>query len=305
MEPLVTIGVPCFNSAQWLKGAIDSALVQDWPAVEVIVADNGSTDSTRDILRDFGDSIRVIFAGHRGANHARNAILKEARGEWIQYLDADDLLLPEKISRQFAESEDGRDCDVIYSPVWIEEKGERRKSELISSRDIFSQWIAWQLPQTGGCLWRKQALERLGGWNEAMPCCQEHELYLRALQAGIRFRYTPTPNAVYRIWSDESLCRRDPRKVITIRTDLIDRLLAWLKAQGLWTEKHNAAAAQACFEMARSLAQLNLAEAGAYHDARKRENLIRLNGPAAPLPYRLSYSLLGFSGAERLARSLR
>ncbi len=305
MSALATIGIPCFNSAQWLRTAVDSALAQTWADIEVIVADDGSTDGSREILREFGSAVRVIFSEHRGANHARNQILREARGEWIQYLDADDLLLPQKIERQFEETNHGVDCDVIYSPTLIDEKGERRAGAINPAYDIFAQWIAWQLPQTGGCLWRKQALEQVGGWNEAMPCCQEHELYLRALKNGARWCFAPTPNAVYRIWSDETLCRRDPRQVIGIRTGLIEQLREWLQTRGEWTPQHQRVAAQACFEMSRSLAQMNLSEAKAYHAARKRDNLIHIDGPAASLPYRLSYWALGFAGAEKLARAMR
>ena len=191
MSPLVTIGIPCYNSARWIKAAVESALAQTWPEKEIIVVDDGSTDGSREILGGFGDAIRVIFAEHRGSNPARNEVLRSAKGEWIQYLDADDYLLPEKIARQFSETDGGTGCDVIYSPVWIDQNNERSASVLDTKLDVYTQWIAWELPQTGGCLWRKETLEKLNGWNEAMPCCQEHELYLRALKAGMRFRLAP------------------------------------------------------------------------------------------------------------------
>lgn len=304
MSALVTIGIPCFNSARWIKAAVDSALGQDWPETEIIVVDDGSTDGSQEILLGYGDKIRVILGKHRGANPARNDILKNAKGGWIQYLDADDYLLPGKISHQFAESEDG-DSDVIYSPVHIAENNTLRPSELDTTLDIYSQWIAWQLPQTGGCLWRKEALERIGGWNESMPCCQEHELYFRALKAGLRFRYTPTPNAVYRIWSDETLCRKDKRLVIKIKTGLIDEMRAWLESRCLWTATTAAVASRACFEMSRTLVQYGLDEAATYHDARKALGLIRAEGPAAPAFYRLFYNVGGFRSAERVAWWMR
>src|SRR2546426_2573224 len=104
MKPLVTIGIPCFNSERWLRDSIASALEQTWPATEIIVVDDGSSDASPEIAREFGDAIRFFQNDHRGANHARNKVLSESRGEWIQYLDADDVLLPEKIERQFQEA---------------------------------------------------------------------------------------------------------------------------------------------------------------------------------------------------------
>ncbi len=302
MTARVTIAIPCFNAARSVAQAVQSALDQTWPNREVIVVDDGSSDGSLAVLGGFGDAIRVLPGEHRGANHARNQALRWATGEWLQFLDADDLLLPEKISRQFAEGGEG---DVLFSPVWFDQDGQRRASRVDAPRDAATLWLAWQLPQTGGGLWRKTALEKIGGWDEAAPCCQEFELYRRAIEAGLSFRFAPTPNAVYRVWSEETLCRKDPRQVIEVRTDLYRGFLAWLRARNSLTPEHRALAGRACFEMARTLAKLDLPQAERYHRDRKREHLIALTGPAAPLAYRAAYRTLGFSFAEKLAATLR
>lgn len=305
MTPLVTIGIPCFNCERWLAECVESALRQSWPAKEIIVVDDGSSDRSPEILRRFGDAIQAVQAPHRGANHARNEILRRARGEWIQYLDADDFLLPEKIARQFGETKTGESCDVIYSPVLIEEDGDRKPGKLDMQFDLCALWLSWQLPQTGGCLWRKDTLVKLGGWNEAMPCCQEHELYFRAIKSDARFCFAPTPNAVYRRWSTQTLCRRDPRQLIEVRTRLIDEMRTWMKEQDEWKGAHEAVAGLTCFEMARMLAAFDLDAAGLYHRIRRQKHLIHLDGPAAQLHYKIAYHLLGFTGAEKLARMMR
>ena len=308
MNSIVTIGIPCFNAEQWISGAIESALAQTWTEKEVIVVDDGSTDASHERVTSFGDRVRLIQCQHRGGNHARNEILRNARGEWIQYLDADDYLEPEKIARQFTEGSDGSYADALYSPYWFERVGNppvRWQSELNPNQDIFIQWISWQMPQTGALLWRKSALDGLGGWKQDQPCCQEHELYLRALKAGLRFTFTETPHAVYRLWSEETVCRKDPQQTIRVRTELIDEARAWLQERGEWTPGHQRAAARACFEMARTLAQNGIDKAAAYHDERNAAGLIRVEGPAAPLFYRAAYRLVGFQKAERFAAKLR
>jgi hypothetical protein len=305
MIPLVTIAIPCFNAERWIEAAVRSALAQTWTENEVIVVDDGSSDGSLAVLEKFGSSIRLIQGPHRGGNAARNAALAEARGEWVQFLDADDYLEPEKIARQFSESDDGARADVIYSPVWIEDSGTRVASPIHPKNDIYGQWLAWEIPQTGGALWRRSALNLAGAWKEDQPCCQEHELYLRALQAGLRFQFAPTPGAAYRIWSEDTVCRRDPRLVIHVKTGLIDHCQAWLTQHALWTETHRRIAGQACFEMARSLAKYDLAEAEAYHRERAARHLLYLHGPAAPTSYRLAYHTLGFARAERLAAARR
>jgi GT2 family glycosyltransferase len=307
MAAVVSIIIPCYNAAKWVKGAVQSALEQTGPATEVIVVDDGSSDGSAELVREFGDRVQLIVTENRGGNHARNRGLQAVRGEWVQFLDADDYLEPEKILRQFAETNGGADADVLYSPTWMEDlfQETRTPSTIDTGLDLYGQWLAWQIPQTGGALWRKSALDAIGGWKEGQPCCQEHELYLRAIQAGLRFRFAPTPHAVYRVWSDQTVCRRDPRQVIRVRTELMDTLQAWMAARHLWTPAHARIAGQAFFEMARTFAREDLAGAAAYFRERKRLGLIHLAGPAAPRTYRLAHRLLGFTGAEKLAAARR
>jgi GT2 family glycosyltransferase len=309
MPSLVTIGIPCYNAAQWIAASVQSALDQTWPDKEVIVLDDGSTDGTLEVLRKFGDGVRVERAAHGGANRARNLILKAARGEWIQYLDADDYLRMEKIARQFAEAGDAEKADVIYSPVLIEnwENGRPLAVEaepLDSKADVYTQLLRWQLPQTSGALWRKTTMERIGGWDEkAAQLCDEHDCYLRALKAESRFVFAPTANAVYRIWSEETRSRQNQRPVILSRTAVCEGLREWLQGRGVWTAGHQEALGQSFLEMARKLASEDLDSATIYHSARKSE--IRLAGPAAPKTYQFIYRALGFRAAEMVARALR
>lgn len=302
MSAPVTIAIPCYNSGTTIATAVESALRQDWPNLEVIVVDDGSSDDSREKLRAFGDRAHLIEAAHRGGNAARNLALREAKGDWVQFLDADDLLLPAKISRQLAGAGDE---DVIFSPVLFEQDGQRTASAIDPRRSISALWLAWELPQTGGCLWRREPLLRIGGWNEATPCCQEYELYSRAIQAGLRFRFAPDAGAVYRVWSEETLCRKDTPKLIEVRTGLYRDFIEWRRKVGDPTGDEVQLAGRACFEMARTLAKTDPAGAVRYHAGRRREGLIHLAGPAAPVSYRIAYSLLGFSAAEKLARAVR
>ena len=307
----VSIAIPCFNAERWLRTAIASALAQRGIEPEVIVVDDGSTDGSAAIAHEFGDRIRFIGGPNRGGNHARNLALENASTEWIQFLDADDYLEPHKIETQLREANlGGGEADILYSPVWIETWSDdkavaREQSQTCPNTDLDTQWIRWQIPQTGGALWRRDALSRIGGWKLGQPCCQEHELYLRARKAGLRFVYTPTPGAVYRIWSEETVCRKDPTTVIQARTQLLDEMLAWLEQSGKATEAHRREIGKACFEMARTWSRFDLATATAYHSERNTKGLIHAAGQAAPLSYRALYRTLGFTNAERVARWLR
>lgn len=306
----VSIIIPCRNAATWIVAAIKSALGQTHTPAEVIVVDDASTDDSSSRIASFGDRVRLIQGPWRNGNAARNAGLTAANGEWIQFLDADDYLEPEKIARQLAEAGDIDTADVLYSPTWIETWRDSRTvhrevSPLDTNTDLFTQWFTWQLPQTGGALWRREALLRYGGWKEGQPCCQEHELYLRALEIGFRFRHCPTAGAIYRIWSEKTVCRIDPVLVIREKTRLIDAAIDWLRHHDRLLPAHLAAAGQACFEMARTWAKVDLGLAAAYSAQRRAAGLFLARGPAAPGSYRIMMRILGFSLAERLAASLR
>jgi cellulose synthase/poly-beta-1,6-N-acetylglucosamine synthase-like glycosyltransferase len=305
----VSIVIPCFNAERWLEQAIHSALSQDDIEPEVIVVDDSSTDQSTTVAARFGDRIQVLKGAQKGANPSRNQGLAQATGSWVQFLDADDFLEPRKIATQLREAADPDTADVLYSPVWIETWTDRcvarEQSKTSPAEDWDTQWIRWHIPQTGGALWRRSALLQLGGWKPDQPCCQEHELYLRARMAGLRFRYTPTPGAVYRIWSEDTLCRKDPVKVTQVRTTLMDQMWEWLEQTGGATAAHRKEIGQACFEMARTWARFNTSAAADYHAERKRPGFIHLAGPAAPASYRAAYQLFGFRAAEFIARSLR
>lgn len=309
-RPAVSIVIPVHNGARWLEPCILSALAQTYAPVEVLAWDDGSTDRSREILAAFGNRITWSGAEKRGGNYARNRLLERATGEWLQFLDADDYLEREKIERQLSAAQDDVGVDVLYSPVWIETwrngRAVERSSSTVDMRsDLFTQWISWQLPQTGGVLWRASALREIAGWNESLPCCQEHDLYLRSLQAGQRWRFCASPGAVYRVWSEETVCRKDPLRVIRTRTALVDEAVSWLRKNHALTSAHVNAAGRAFFEMARTWAQHDIDGAVEYVTDRKVRSTVQLAGPAAPLSYRLVYRFFGFRCAEQIARRFR
>lgn len=118
MTPLVSIIIPCHNAGRWLAETLESALTQTWPAKEIILIDDGSADGSLALARQFESrGVAVITQPNQGAGAARNAGLARARGEFIQFLDADDLLAPDKIEKQVRLLQ-ARGTDCLVSCAW-------------------------------------------------------------------------------------------------------------------------------------------------------------------------------------------
>ena len=99
---LVSVIIPAYNREKTIRRAVDSALAQTYPSIEIIVVDDGSRDHTAEILLEYGEKLRLIRQKNGGASSARNTGIRAAQGEIIAFLDSDDAWLPHKISRQVA-----------------------------------------------------------------------------------------------------------------------------------------------------------------------------------------------------------
>ena len=114
-RPLVSIIIPTYNRAKFLPTAIQSALQQSYPNIEVIVIDDGSTDNTKMALEPFKDKIRYFATEHKGTAHARNVGMKAATGKYIAFLDSDDTYLPNKIEIQVSFIEEHPEVGMVYT----------------------------------------------------------------------------------------------------------------------------------------------------------------------------------------------
>src|ERR1700758_5505261 len=116
MKPLVSILIPAYNAEEWIADTIRSAIHQTWPHKEIIVVDDGSKDRTAEVARNFApNEVTVVSKENEGAAATRNRALQICRGEYIQWLDADDLLSHDKIERQLAVLREGDGNRILLS----------------------------------------------------------------------------------------------------------------------------------------------------------------------------------------------
>lgn len=309
--PLVSILIPCHNAERWVAQSISSALAQSWPNKEVIVVDDGSTDRSLEIIRSFGNSVRVESGPNRGANIARNRLLELAQGSWLQFLDADDYLLETKVADQLASEPDPRSIDVIYSPMTIEPwhggQASKRTALPVSSTDPWLLMARGQMPGTHAVLMRRSAVIEVGGWKPDQPCCQEHELFLRLLLAGKRFDYVPRAGAIYRHWSPNTVSNKDPSETVLRRLALIDTAEEYLTKTSAITPTYSDAFASQRIELARTLYRFNSSAAItiAARAARIRPDFKLQAAACFPKLYRILYNSVGFRTAEYVAALVR
>jgi glycosyltransferase involved in cell wall biosynthesis len=165
-SPLVSVVIPCFNQAKYLCGALQSVHAQDWPAIESIVVDDGSTDDTSAVAHAHGATI-VLRQDNRGLSAARNAGLAVAHGEYVLFLDADDELLPDAVSsgvevlaRNLGVAAVGRRClqmDAGGHPLPV--------TYTSHSADLYGQLLSNNVVWTpGAALFRRETMQALGGF---------------------------------------------------------------------------------------------------------------------------------------------
>jgi len=313
LVPLVSILIPCYNAERWIRQCIESALGQTYPDKEVIVVDDGSKDASLEVIKSFGDRIRWETGPNRGGNAARNRLLQLAQGEWLQYLDADDYLLPDKVSKQmeFIKPESRKqkvenEPVIVFGPMTMEYWSEGTpRQELLPIPEGHDDWVLlarWHLPGTGSGIWKKQAIIDAGAWDENQPCCQEHELYLRLLMAGNRFTICPHNGLIYRQWSEQTVCKRNKSEVHRRRLAIEERAENFLKSRGELTPERLWSINQARFEIARIAWQTDQAFAEKIMETILRSQPGFVPGEkAAPPLYRAVFRVLGFRSTELIA----
>lgn len=185
--PLVSIVIPTYNHGQYVCDAVDSALAQTYAPIEVIVVDDGSTDGTSALLAQrYGERIRVITQANRGLSAARNTGIEHARGELINFCDADDMLLPEKVARCYAILSAHPQAALVYTDYeHVAEDGRtilERPHPALPSGDIFCELLVGPLGNfihEAAPLVRRAALIEAGGFDEMLRAAEDWDLWVR------------------------------------------------------------------------------------------------------------------------------
>jgi glycosyltransferase involved in cell wall biosynthesis len=208
MKPLVSILIPAFNAEEWISATIESALAQTWTEKEIIIVDDGSTDETAAIARRFSSHVvSVITQENQGAAAARNKALGICQGDYIQWLDADDLLAPEKIAKQMVALEDCRGQRTLVSSAWGSFFYRPQRADFTPT----TLWcdlapVEWLLRNLGNNHWMQPAAwlvsreltHAAGPWDARLSLDDDGEYFCRVVAASDRVRFSPEARVFYR-----------------------------------------------------------------------------------------------------------
>jgi glycosyltransferase involved in cell wall biosynthesis len=201
----VSVVIPVFNCERYLGEAIESALAQTLPPSEIIIVDDGSTDNSSEVAKSFGARVRCEKRNHAGIAATRNHGISVAHGDWLAFLDADDLWLREKLAAQFAELEKNPSLEMIFCGT------EQFFSPDINAAERGKMVMAVEksdAPHCGTMLVRREVFQRVGLFNAGLHVFEFIDWFARARDAGVRMMTVARP-FMRRRWHLSNTTRRE------------------------------------------------------------------------------------------------
>jgi glycosyltransferase involved in cell wall biosynthesis len=208
MAPLVSILIPAYNAQQWISETIKSAQAQTWPRKEIIIVDDGSHDQTLLVAKRFASkTVFVVSQENQGASAARNKALSICQGDYIQWLDADDLLAPDKIETQMEAAERCQSDKTLFSSAWGYFYYRWRKAQFIASPlwcDLSPvDWLVKKMGQNlhmqpGTWLVSRKLTEAAGPWDTRLWRDNDGEYFCRVVLASDGIHFVPNAKVFYR-----------------------------------------------------------------------------------------------------------
>lgn len=187
---LVSIVIPCYNVEQYIAQCLQSLLNQQHKDLQIICVNNHSTDNTLSVLTRFATEhssiITLVEELQKGAPFARNRGLQEVKGEYIQFLDADDLLEPEKILHQLALIKEHNYPDIIAADYYRQAVDGSKKLHQVKHHDFWLALLYTQLGITSANLFKTATVKKVGGFDVSLKSSQEYALMFQMMQQGAR-----------------------------------------------------------------------------------------------------------------------
>lgn len=303
-EPGLSVVIPCYNAEKWIGRAIGSVLEQGYPNLEIIVIDDGSTDSSLEIIKSFGEKIRWETGRNQGASVARNRGLSRSTSDYVLFLDADDYLAPGSLG---AWVRAGAAADIVLGPFAYEYEGHRTAGlgprEPADARSILCAWLEGRYVPPCSVLWRRNFINAIGGWKTHAVRNDDGELAMRAMIDGARVAIAREGLGIYvQHDSPNRVSRRLSHDVMHCELTLFQDLVKRAEARGFDTHVR-LCFARAFYRLAYEAFANGLDEAGvaALKEARRHG----LKGHVGSVRHRALASILGLRKKLRLSGYVR
>jgi len=212
--PTVSICIPTYNRKEYLRETLGSVFAQTYKDYEVVIVDDGSTDGTDKMIKSAGYPVRYYWVDHIGQYAARNKLIELAQGEYISFIDSDDLLSPDTIERLIKAIQIHGPNTIAYgSYVGVDEKGKyvKRKQRLLPSGNITAELFEFIYVHSCGMMCRKTLFEEVGGFDTSLMCCAFYKLLLKL---SVKYNFIPVEGPTFKRRrhsgnvSDRSLAKR-------------------------------------------------------------------------------------------------
>ena len=208
--PKVSVIVPTYNRAGWLEETLRSVVSQTFKDFELIVVDDGSTDNTSKVMESFPDAKYFTMRENSGVSKARNLGLDYAKGEFICFLDSDDLWNEKKLEIQLYWMESNIDSQVCYTnEIWV--RNGVRVNPMNKHRkytgDIFRHCLALCIVSPSSVMLRKELFNKVGNFDESLPACEDYDLWLR-IAVKYAFHFIEEPLIIKRGGHADQLSRK-------------------------------------------------------------------------------------------------
>jgi len=207
---MISVIIPTYNSKKYIGEAISSVLRQTCTDYEIIVVDDGSTDNTKDIIDTNFPQVRYYYISHHGVSRARNYGIQRARGEFIAFLDADDLWLPEKLERQIDVFNADQELGFVFTEHRVfDTNGIREatfsKKERLMKGDIIKNIFFYSHVALPTVMVRRQVFQEIGCFEESMKAAEDDNLWMRI---ALKFRIHLLDEVLVHIRSTENSLSR-------------------------------------------------------------------------------------------------
>ena len=200
----VSAVIPTYNAAPYIAQSVDSVLAQTFAPCEIIVVDDGSTDDTARVLAPYGEKIKYIYQKNQGEPAARNTGIRAATGDYIAFLDADDLWVPEKLELQMQYVAAHPECAMVYTDMMtfdqhgiVDPSVKVRFNITFPSGNIFRALFYETLFGSGSVVFRKSCVDTIGYFDESFLIGSDYEMWLR-MARHFQIGFVDKPLLMYR-----------------------------------------------------------------------------------------------------------